>query len=195
MLSLTAHERASTLPLIFALGCALMCAACGAAKKDEGGSLSIEARAVVNDNARPVSLETLYLLDADPILLAMAEADEGDAVQVRTHREHPRLRMLAGLMNARRFAAYRLGTDIAVVLEQSRPLWETHVVRTARTDERGRAAFDGLAPGNYWLMCLSERDGKLAFWNPRVTIARGASENIVLDLNNALTFSDSPARR
>lgn len=195
MLNPAAHDRANTSLLMLALACALLGAGCGATNKDEGGSLSVEARVVVNGAARPVSLETLYLLDADPIRVAMTEADEGDAAQAKTHREHPRLRMLAGLMNGRRFAAYPLGTDIAVVLEQSKPLWETHVVRTARTDERGRALFGGLAPGHYWLTCLSERDGKLAFWNPRVTVARGASETVVLDLSNALTFSDSPARR
>ena len=195
MLSQAASDRSNTLPLMLALACALLCAACGATNRDEGGSLSVEARVVVDGDTRPVSGETLYLLDADPILLAMAEVNEGDAVQVRTHREHPRLRMLAGLMNARRLAAYRLGTDIALVLEESRPLWETHVVRTARTDERGRAVFDGLAPGHYWLTCLSERDGKLAFWNPRVTVARARTEAVVLDQSNALTFGDSPARR
>src|ERR671912_240609 len=90
---------------------------------------------------------------------------------------------------------YLLGADIAIVLEQSKPLWETRVVRTARTDERGRAVFDKLAPGHYWLMCLSERDGKLAFWGPRVTVARARTEAVVLDQSNALTFGDSPARR
>ena len=44
-------------------------------------------------------------------------------------------------------------------------------------------------------MCLSERDGKLAFWNPRVTVARARTEAVVLDQSNALTFGDSPARR
>lgn len=193
MLSPAAHERAATSPLIFALACALLCAACGAARGGEGGSLLVEARGAGGE-ARPVSLETLYLLDADPILLAMAEADGADPAQTRTHREHPRLRMMASLMNARRLAAYRLGPDIALVLEQSKPLWETHVVRTARTDGRGRAVFDDLAPGHYWLMCLSERDGGLAFWDPRVTVERGRTESVVLDRSNALTYGEEPAR-
>lgn len=194
MRSTAARERANSSALVLALACALACAACGAANKTEGGSLLVEARVAVGGETRPVGLETLHLLDADPIRLAMAEPDESDAVQSKTHREHPRLRVLAGLMNGRRFSAYPLGTDIALMLEQSRPLWETHVVRTARTDERGRALFERLAPGHYWLMCLSERDGKLAFWNPRVTVTRGATEAVVLDLSNALTYSDRPAR-
>src|SRR5215207_10492785 len=106
MRSTAARGRANILPLIFALACALLCAGCGAPNKEvEGGALSVEARVVVGGEARPVNLETLYLLDADPILLAMAEVNEGDAVQAKVHREHPRLRMLAGLMNARRLAA------------------------------------------------------------------------------------------
>ncbi|HZB46426.1 MAG TPA: hypothetical protein VE360_14320 [Pyrinomonadaceae bacterium] len=195
MLSQAAYDRSNTLPLMLALACALLCAGCGAPNEEVGGgSLSVEARVAAGSDARPLDGETLYLLDADPILLAMAEVNEGDAVQVRTHREHPRLRMLAGLMNARRLAAYRLGTDIAIVLEQSKPLWETHVVRTARTDERGRAVFDKLAPGHYWLMCLSERDGKLAFWNPRVTVGL-EPRKVVLDEGNALTVSEAPVNR
>lgn len=188
------RERANSLPLVLALACALALAACGAAGREQGGSLLVEARVVVDDEARPVSSATLYLLDADPIRLAMNEPDARDEVQSKTHREHPRLRVLAGLMNGRRFSAYPLGPDIALMLEQSRPLWETHVVREARTDERGRARFERLAPGHYWLTCLAERDGKLAFWAPRVTVERGPGQEVLLDLSNALTYSDKPAK-
>ena len=143
---------------------------------------------------RPSAGATFYLLDEDVIRLAMAEPEAGDAAQEAVHREHPRLRLLAGLMNGRRFSAYRLGPDVKLMLEQSRPLWEPRVLRSARADARGRAAFDGLAPGDYWLMCLDDGDGRLAFWNMKLSLARGANE-VTLDAQNALTLDDTrPAR-
>ncbi|HWS53143.1 MAG TPA: hypothetical protein VN228_03420 [Pyrinomonadaceae bacterium] len=153
-------------------------------------SLRVEART----ERGPVAGATLYLLDADLIGLAMAGDDAGDPLRAAVHREHPRLRILAGLMNGRRYSAYPLGPDVRLLLSQSRPLWERRVRRTARADKRGRAAFDGLAPGVYWLMCLDERDGRVAFWNLWLPLGRGASE-VTLDNANALTLSDAgPAR-
>lgn len=154
-------------------------------------TLRVEARS----GLEPSAGATLYLLDDDFIRLAMAAPGAGDPAREAVHREHPRLRMLAGLMHARRYSAYPLGPDVKLLLEQSRPLWEPHVLRTARADEQGRAAFDGLAPGVYWLMCLDERGGRLAFWNLWLTLARGANE-ATLDAKNALTVSDAgPPRR
>jgi hypothetical protein len=161
----------------------------------QAASLHVEARVeLAPGDARPSAGATVYLLDDDFIRLAMAEADAGDSVRAAVHREHPRLRILAGLLNARRFSAYPLGPDVKLLLAQSRPLWEPHVLRAERADERGRAAFVGLAPGVYWLMCLDERGGRLAFWNLRLELGRGANE-ITLDAKNALTVSDAPAAR
>lgn len=152
-------------------------------------SLRVEART----ERGPLAGAALYLLDEDLIRLAMAE-DGGDPLRRAVHREHPRLRLLAGLLNGRRFSAYRLGPDVRVLLEQSRPLWEPHVVAAARADDAGRAHFDGLAPGVYWLMCLDERGGRVAFWNLWLPLERGAG-GVTLDGRNALTVNDAgPAR-
>jgi hypothetical protein len=132
----------------------------------------------------------VYLLDEDIIRLAMFEPDAGDPVRRAVHERHPRLRVIAGLMNARRFSAYPLGPDVKLLVEQARPLWEPHVLHAARADAQGRAAFDGLAPGDYWLMCLDERDGRVAFWNLRPTLARGANA-VTLDDKNALTVGET----
>ena len=97
-------------------------------------------------------------------------------------------------MNGRRFSAYPLGPDIALMFEQSKPIWERHVVRTARTDDSGRAVFAPLAPGRYWLMCLAERHGKLAYWDSLHIVAK-EPQTVVLDERNALTVSDAPVAR
>ncbi|MDQ3804141.1 MAG: hypothetical protein M3416_09965 [Acidobacteriota bacterium] len=185
-LSLAAGLAAALIAVTAALACSPF---------RQAASLHVEARVEPAPGvARPSAGATVYLLDDDLIRLAMAEADAGDPVRAGVHREHPRLRILAGLMNARRFSAYPLGPDVKLLLEQSRPLWEPHVLRAERADGRGRAAFVGLAPGAYWLMCLDERDGRVAFWNLRLVLGRGANE-VTLDAKNALTVSDAgPAR-
>lgn len=168
-------------------------AACSSFRRS--ASLHVEARFELAPGVeRPSAGATVRLLDDDFIRLAMAEDEGGEPARAAVHREHPRLRMLAGLMHARRYSAYPLGPDVKLLLEQSRPLWEPHVLRAARADDGGRAALDGLAPGVYWLMCLDERGGRLAFWNVRLELARGANE-VTLDGKNALTVSDAgPAR-
>jgi hypothetical protein len=161
-------------------------ATCSPPRRAGTASLHVEART----ERGPGAGATLYLLDDDLIRLAMAAPTAADPAREAVHREHPRLRMLAGLMHARRYSAYPLGPDVKLLLEQSRPLWEPHVLRAARADDQGRAAFDGLAPGVYWLMCVDERDGRLAFWNLWLTLGRGANE-ATLDTKNALTVSDA----
>lgn len=179
--------------LALAAGAAAAVVALAAPSCSRPGTAAASLRVEARTERGPLAGATLYLLDEDLIRLASAE-DGGDPLRAAVHREHPRLRLLAGLMNGRRLSAYRLGPDVRLLLEQSRPLWEPHVRRTARADERGRAAFDGLAPGVYWLMCLDERDGRVAFWNLWLPLERGAGE-VTLDGRNALTVGDAgPAR-
>lgn len=152
------------------------------------GSLAVEARAVFPaGDPRPIAQVTIHLLDADLIRLAMAEGDEHSPSHDKVHAENPRLKSLAGLMNGRRREAYSLGPDAFLLLEQSRPLWEPHVLRTAETDAEGRASFENLRPGQYWLMCYRWKGGGEAFWNHQVIVEKGTNR-VALDEINALYF-------
>ena len=88
-------------------------------------------------------------------------------------------------MDARRRNAYSLGAEVIPFMEDSRPLWEPHVIRSIRTDAQGRALFQGLKPGDYWLMGRTETKEGAAFWNQRVSVGRGENR-ITLDQTNAL---------
>ena len=154
-------------------------------------SLVLDAR---TEPTRALRGATFYLLDEDPIRLAMVGEGDPSPLQAKVHGEHPRLRVLAGLLNARRREAYPLGPDVALLLEQSRPLWETHVVRSARTDERGRAVFEGLKPGDYWVMGSVGDGPALAFWDLRLTLRRGEN-HLLLDERNALTVGTPAGAR
>jgi hypothetical protein len=150
------------------------------------GSLVVDARiAYKPGESRPLLNETFYLLDADMILLSMVEGNEAGPLREKVYREHPNLGMVARVMDARRRNAYSLGAEVIQFMEDSRPLWETHVVQSARTDGQGRIVFKNLKPGDYWLMGRTKTNEGAAFWNQRVSIDRGRNE-IMLDQDNAL---------
>jgi hypothetical protein len=149
-------------------------------------SLVMEAQIVrPTGEKQAVARETFYLLDADMISLAMNEANERSPLRETLESEHPNLRMVARVMDARRRSAYSLGSEAIAFMENSRPLWESHVVGSARTDAQGRAVFENLKPGDYWLMGRTQEGGGAAFWNQRIIINRGENR-IALDQNNAL---------
>jgi hypothetical protein len=136
----------------------------------------------------PAQGATLYLLNEDMMKLALVKEGQPNPLQEKIFRENPRLRSLAGLMNARRREAYSLGPEVADFVEQSRPLWEPHVIQAGRTDDEGRATFKGLRPGDYWLMGRADTRGGVAFWNLFVQVGRGQT-SITLERANALQCS------
>lgn len=152
--------------------------------------LQVEAR-VANSvgEQQPVSSATLYLLSQDMMRLALVREGEMSPLEQKVFRENPDLRTLAGLMNGRRREAYSLGPDVTPFMEKSRPLWQPHVVQTSQTDTQGRATFDNLKPGDYWLMARTETpNGGVAFWNLTVSIGRGEN-GVRLDPGNSLQCS------
>ena len=154
-------------------------------------SLLMDAQIVrPSGETQAVARETFHLLDADMIMLAMAKGNESSPVREKVYREHPNLGMVAQVMDARRRNAYSLGAEVMSFVEQSRPLWEPHVIQSTRTDAQGRAVFQSLKPGDYWLMGRTEAVGGAAFWNQRVSVSRGDNK-ITLDQTNAL-YMKSP---
>lgn len=118
--------------------------------------------------------------------LSLAKEGEMNALQEKAYRENPKLRNLAGVMSARRREAYSLGPEVAAFMEQSRPLWQPHVMQTKVTDEEGRATFTELKAGNYWLMSRAEtEDGGVAFWNLSIKV-EGSDSSITLEPQNSL---------
>ena len=151
------------------------------------GSLLMDAQVVrPSGEIQPAAHKTFYLLDADMIRLAMVEGNESSPLRDQVYREHPTLGMVARVMDARRRSAYSLGAEVIAFMENSRPLWETHVIQATRTDAHGHARFKSLKPGDYWLMGGVETAAEgAAFWNQSITIGRGENK-IKLDQTNAL---------
>lgn len=129
---------------------------------------------------------TFHLLDADPFALAM-QVGGGAGADENVHRAHPKLRTLAGLLNARRREAYSLSRDVFLFLEQSKDLWRPHVIQSVNTDLQGRAAFRRLKPGAYWVMGYVRAPGAEAFWLQPVAVESGVNR-LSFNRNNALYF-------
>jgi hypothetical protein len=137
----------------------------------------------------PARSMRLYLLDQDMIRLALVNGGQPSLLQEKVFSENPKLRGLAGLMNARRREAYSLGPEVLDFMEQSRPLWQPHVIQSVETDAEGRATFYNLKPGDYWLMGRTGTPaGGVAFWNLFVSIKRGET-SVTLDPLNSLQCS------
>lgn len=152
-------------------------------------TLLVEAQLLYKGEVRPVANATLYLLDRDMMKLALVLEGEANPLQERVFKEHPALRNLAGVMNARRRESYALGPEVVPFMEQSQALWQPHVVQTTRTDAEGGARFVNLEPGDYWLACRVETpSGGVAFWNLFVTVKRG-DNSIRLEPLNSLQCS------
>lgn len=153
------------------------------------GALLVTAQVSRSGKDAPARGAQLYLLDEDMMRLALVSRGEPGALQEKVFRENPKLKNLAGLMNARRREAYSLGPEVSDFVEQSRPLWQPHVVQSAEADAQGRASFYNLKPGDYWLMARAETpDGGVAFWNLFVTVKRGET-SVKLEPLNSLQCS------
>ena len=173
--------------IIAALAILILCAfAWLTVLRQRHGLLVVDAHVLyASGDAQPVAGEALYLLDADPIRLVLAKEGGGDPLREKLYREHPNLWMLAGVLDARRRHGSPLGAEVLTFMEQSRPLWETHIVQAVQTDSHGRAVFERLKPGAYWLMGRTATRVGVAFWNLHVSVKRGENK-ITLDQNNAL---------
>jgi hypothetical protein len=130
---------------------------------------------------------TFLLLNEDPIYLAMNLDDEKGLLSST----YPRLKVLAGKLNARRFGGYSLGPDVFLLLDQSRPLWEPHVIRSMQTNLDGHSQVDGLKPGKYWLMAYRQTKTNEAFWLQAVMINVDTTK-VVLERSNALYSKSEP---
>lgn len=153
-------------------------------------SLQIRLRQLSSGDATHRSTVAFHLLDVDPIHLVMNGELESTPQGGEVYKEHPKLKTLAGKLNARRFGGYSLSPDAFLFLDQSRPLWESHVIKSGQTDATGNAVLDDLAKGTYWLVAYSRASGEEAFWVQQIDIQEGATE-VELLRSNALYFSSS----
>jgi hypothetical protein len=156
-------------------------------------TLIIDAQIIYNmGGPQPVARQTFYLLDAD--LLSLKADDpkiKAKLDSVTDETEKLSLTMSAMLLAALRNAvenqdmAEKSGKSLLRSVELSKSYWEPHLVQSMQTDFKGHAVFENLKPGNYWLVGMTETRAAFAFWNLKVSLARGENK-LMLDQNNAV---------
>jgi hypothetical protein len=147
---------------------------------------TLEARVTYRAaDERAAGFAALYLLDTDMMKLPLVKEGEESPLEQEVFRRHADLRNLARVLNARRREAYSLGPEVTRFVEESEPLWQPHVIRTARADADGRAILYNLKPGQYWLMARVETAEKgVGFWNLPVTVNAGENQISLTPFNS-----------
>jgi len=135
------------------------------------GVLSIEAGVVYKmGGMQPVARVTFHLLDDDLeniLQKAGYTGDKGSDVVTR----------------------YAIASQFP---DQNQPFYgqakiviQSHIVQSVTTDFSGKAQFEGVPSGRYYIMGVTETRGGFAFWNLRVDVKPGKN-SVVLDQNNAV---------
>ena len=161
-------------------------------------SLSIEAKIIYNmGGPQPVARTRFYLLDADPFTLRFddpAYKKRLDAAKTEDEKMNLTLSSAVFLL-LKEFAAKKELIDKNLsdadakkhlnTIENARPFWESHLIKETTTDFEGRAHFEDLKPGRYWLLGITETRRAFALWDVPVTLSRGTN-NLLVDQNNAM---------
>lgn len=161
-------------------------------------SLSIEAKIIYNmGGPQPVARTRFYLLDADPFMLRAddpAYKKRLDATKTENEKMNLTLSSAVFLL-LKEFVAKKDLIDKNLsdadakkhlnTIENARPFWESHLVKETTTDFEGRAHFDDIRPGQYWLLGIAETRRAFALWNVPVTLSRGTN-TLLVDQNNAM---------
>jgi hypothetical protein len=161
-------------------------------------SLNIEAKIIYNmGGPQPVARTRFYLLNVDPFTL---NADDPgykkrhDAAKTEGEKMNLAVSSMVFLL-LKELAAKKEQIDKNLsdadakkyldAIEKARPFWESHLIKETTTDFEGRANFDALKPGQYWLLGITETRRAFALWNVPVTLSRGTN-TLLVDQSNAM---------
>jgi hypothetical protein len=172
-------------------------------------SLSLEAQIIYTlGGPQPVARGTFHLLDSDLLNVELPQPGKVKSVEEFTNNlsspQQLKLLIMTAQFNKRikEFSRQRdidtpdTPTDkkgtvagIGLLIERMKSDKETasHFIQSATTDFQGRATFENLKVGDYWIIGFTETRGDFAFWNHKITIRPGDNK-VLLDQNNALYF-------
>lgn len=146
--------------------------------------LSIEVGLVyASGDAKPVARNEFYLLDED----AEQILRDGKVEKKGKLKKHD-LRLLdtyalASLCVSSRDRCASL-KDSLIYLQDSEQTLKPHIVQRVLTGFDGKAKFEPMTRGNYYLMGVYVRERGYVIWNLKVEL-KSESQNIILDQNNA----------
>ena len=172
------------------LVCTLLIGGCS---KVQETTLLIQARIIYDvGRLQPAAGTPFYLLDVDPFSLNEDDLAPQNEDALKTELE--KVARKVGLTNffLLRYHAYKKTVfpydDAKAFLgavKSGRPLWGPHLIKEVTTDSEGRAKFEGINPGTYWLLGQCETSHAFTLWNVSVDVSQGPNA-FLLDQDNAL---------
>lgn len=158
--------------LVLLLGA--FCASCSLSS----GDLEIEAQIIYQvGGPQPVARETFYLLNT-----GIENLPELDKVYRENFYEKWYDQTIGKTQKSR--------ADF--VMQEGRAIWEPHVVQSVKTDFQGRATFENVPPGDYWVFGRTQARGdKHVAWDVKVTVKRGKNKVILSNDNYGMHWPGS----
>lgn len=144
--------------------------------------LSLEAGLVYKSgDTKALSRVTFYLLDADlgKILQDAGLQPDESLARIYTDTNKALIVNYASSLKFGILPKFQAFSTIAT------PAIKPHIIQTVTTDFSGKAAFEPLAAGSYFLMGYTETARGYAIWNLPVSLKAGVN-SIVIDQNNAV---------
>jgi hypothetical protein len=146
--------------------------------------LSIEVGLVYKSgDAKPIARNEFYLLDED----AEQILRDGKVEKKGKLKKHD-LRLLDTYALATLCASSRdrcaSVKDSLIYLQDSELALDPHIIQRVITGFDGKAKFEPMAMGNYYLMGVYVRERGYVIWNLKVEL-KSETQNIILDQNNA----------
>ena len=134
--------------------------------------LEVEAQLVYSvGGPQPIAREMFFLYDVDPVTLNIPDSD-GSRDRI--------VRKIIPFKNPTKAGSY-FPTDPEV-----NAVIQPHVIKQVLTDFQGKAVFDNLRPGDYWLVGSAERrDSLTEYWMTKVTVGPGDNK-ILLSQDNSV---------
>jgi hypothetical protein len=154
-------------------------------------TLMMEAKIIYNmGGAQSVARQKFYLLNADPFAPNGAKFQEKyDAA--KTNEEKVVLTLASTLLfSLQKFASdkqIKAGEEKVLlgIVDKTKIIWGDYLVKEVITDFDGKASFDDVPPGKYWIFSQSETRAAFALWNLPIELKSGENK-ILLDQNNAV---------
>jgi hypothetical protein len=148
------------------------------------GELSIEAGLVYKSgDVKPVARNDFYLLDGDAErILQQANIERKGKLR------NPNLTNLDAYAAAE--ACMNIGTECPsfdaswYFHKRAMEVIKPHILQTITTGFDGKAKFEPLPAGDYYVMGVMTRDKGFVCWNLKVTLKPG-TQTVILDQNNA----------
>jgi hypothetical protein len=154
-------------------------------EKPTGSVLSIEAGIVYRSgDVKAVARTLFYLLDDD---VGKILKDAGVKFPIVRGANNKPPETLTANDFAGMFGVYaKYGDhDGETFYADSLAALKPHIVKTATSDFTGKATFDPVAPGTYYLMAVASTPQSYAMWNMRLELKPGPFA-VSLDQNNAI---------